>query len=562
MDKTLELAFLHADACSFAAAMAQSETLSVARLEAGRRLFEHQCSHFGGRVIDEVGDSMLFAFPGPDQAYLAAQAATEQIRRTRSDTDVPQPFQHRIGITFGRVQAASGALYGHCINSAARIGSLVTKGNIGVDASAWSKVSRHVTSYRWNKRRLFAKPDEPFLDFVEVETDPAFRDSGNAAAFGRNEPLVAILHHRSKESNQQSLVETGLHEALNWEFSSYFSSHGWRAQTLTTLGLGLNAAHVPADYVVRCGSTVSRAGVRVFASLSSPHMKSGIQTFSRDADETGDGLLQILALVSLVGSAIAQSERDRATNMRAAGVHQLVAAGRAAIASFSAEGFAAGMKLLRKAETLDADYPLLLSSLARAHAIAWRYGWLTNEGDHLEAAQRLSLEAHARAPEDPRCEADLAFVKFWANEINEAVWHYERSIDALPYHAELAADAGMVLSYAGHGRKAARILERSVANIPNDVDYRLWSLGDVYHSLRDYKQSLNWLSRMRDKSQAQRLMAANKVRLGLDPSAHVANVLALQPDFSVRRWTSIQPFSDERERIDFEEALLQAGLPP
>ena len=56
-------------------------------------------------------------------------------------------------------------------------------------------------------------------------------------------------------------------------------------------------------------------------------------------------------------------------------------------------------------------------------------------------------------------------------------------------------------------------------------------------------------------------MAANKARLGLDPSQHVANVLALQPDFSVRHWVSIQPFVDEEDRIDFEQALLLAGLP-
>jgi hypothetical protein len=66
---------------------------------------------------------------------------------------------------------------------------------------------------------------------------------------------------------------------------------------------------------------------------------------------------------------------------------------------------------------------------------------------------------------------------------------------------------------------------------------------------------------MQDKSGTFRLMVANKVRLWLEPSPHVANVLAAQPDFTVSRWTSIQPFTDERDRIDFEEALRQAGLP-
>ncbi len=163
---------------------------------------------------------------------------------------------------------------------------------------------------------------------------------------------------------------------------------------------------------------------------------------------------------------------------------------------------------------------------------------------------------------DARCEADLGFVKFWANEPDEAAWHYERAIDTLPYHPELSADAGMSFSFVGDFDKAASVLERSIANLPLQADYRLWSLGDVYFARRDYGSSLKWLSRMSDQTQAHRLMAANKARLGLDASMHVRKVLAQQPDFSVNRWVDLQPFTRDEEREDFLEALLLAGLPP
>ena len=85
--------------------------------------------------------------------------------------------------------------------------------------------------------------------------------------------------------------------------------------------------------------------------------------------------------------------------------------------------------------------------------------------------------------------------------------------------------------------------------------------GDVYYAKKEYKNSLKWLSRMSDQSQAHRLLAANKARLGMDASVHVKNVLAQQPDFSVSHWIAIQPFTKEEDRIDYEEALLLAGLP-
>jgi tetratricopeptide (TPR) repeat protein len=119
----------------------------------------------------------------------------------------------------------------------------------------------------------------------------------------------------------------------------------------------------------------------------------------------------------------------------------------------------------------------------------------------------------------------------------------------------------MVFSYVGRNTEAVNILERSVTNLPADSDYRLWSLGDVYFAQRDYKNSLKWLGRMSNQSQAQRLLAACKGRLGLDPTPHVKAVLRQQPGFSVRQWVSIQPFEREADRLDFEEALLLAGLP-
>jgi adenylate cyclase len=562
MDDTLELTFLHADACSYAASMARSEDSTLARLEVGRRLFEQLCGTYGGRVIDKVGDNMLLAFNAPAEAYLAAHRAMAEIRKVLADPGEPQLFQYRIGIAHGKVRVRDGALYGHCINTAARICSLVYKGNIGVEAGVWSHVVKFTDGCQWTGRRLFAKPDEPFVEFMEIVTDPFLKTGALVPMFGRNEPLIAIMNQQGLGSSENAGGTSGLFEALNWEFSSYFSSYDWRTQLYTLSDISTAPSTIAADYVVRCGASVSRAGARVFASLTSPHMKGGIQTFSRDSLKAEDGLAQVMALVSLVGSAIAQSERERANQQRSTGAHQLVAAGRSAIAGFSENGFKKGMKQLEMAQVLDPEYPLQISSVARAHAIAWRFGWMTNEADHMVIAQELGERAHSMEPNDARCEADLAFVRFWANETSQAIWHYERAVEVLPYHVELAADAGAALIYVGQGQKAANILERSIANIPNDVDYRLWSLGDVYFALQEYRKSLNWLSRMRDKSQAQRLMAANKVRLGLDPSPHVANVMAAQPDFRVSRWISILPFSSEREQIDFEEALLAAGFPP
>jgi adenylate cyclase len=339
-------------------------------------------------------------------------------------------------------------------------------------------------------------------------------------------------------------------------------AQGWQASISADPGATPQMTGSAADYVIQVRAIDVANGFRLSASLASPHSGNRAQHFTRDSGNTEEHSANALALASLVGSEISNVENERAAATRSAGSHQLVAAGRSSLSGFSSQHFAKGLEYMKMALTIDPEYPLLLSSLGRAHALAWRFGWSDPSIDHLETARGFADQAVRLAPNDPRCQADLGFVRFWCNEPLESAWHYERSLDALPFHPELAADAGMVFSYVERNEEAASVLERSIANLPSDADYRLWSLGDVYYAKRDYANSLKWLMRMSDQSQAQRLLAANKARLGLDPSRHVAKVLEMQPDFSVLHWVAIQPFTNEGDRIDYQEALLLAGLPP
>ena len=70
-------------------------------------------------------------------------------------------------------------------------------------------------------------------------------------------------------------------------------------------------------------------------------------------------------------------------------------------------------------------------------------------GDHLELARDFADQAVRIAPNDACCQTDLEFVKFWRNEAIESAWHFDCSLDALPFHPEFAADAGMRYSYIG-----------------------------------------------------------------------------------------------------------------
>lgn len=558
MTSTLELAVLHADARGFSATMAESEDIAITKLRAGNALSEQTANLFGGRVVDMTGDSILLTFDTVRAAFSAARHITEVTNYEKLLNEKRSPFDFRMGLTKGRVNTAENRVYGHWVNMAARIGSLVAAGNIGIESAAWAEAQPLTHGSAVRPRILFAKPDEPFVDFSEVSFSQAGTDNRSNTENIRNAPAILLS---LKLLNKKQCQENSAIEAIAWNSSAFFDSQGWQTSFTTEPSWQLSPTASSADYVVTIRAIELLSGLRLSVSISSRYIQQGIQHFTRDVVGTEIFNSDSLALASLIGSAIAYSEMERVTDTRSIGSHQLVAAGRKCLAKFSPDHFLMGLEYLKQAQRIDPEYPLLLSTLGRAHAVAWRFGWVESGESIMELALDFAKQAVKISPNDSRCQADLGFVKFWNQEPIEAAWHYDRSLEALPFHPELSADAGMVYSYIEHNEKAVFVLEHSIANLPVDADYRLWSLGDVYYAKRDYKNSLKWLSRMSDQSQAQRMLAANKARLGLDASVHVANVLRQQPDFSVSRWVAIQPFTNESDRIDYEEALRLAGLP-
>jgi adenylate cyclase len=548
-----ELSVLYADACGFTSAMAKSEADAIARLKTGQTLLCEAAQEYGGHLVDMVGDSALFTFDSETDAFLAArrfQIASMDLQEFAEET---RPFAHRFGLTAGRVHIEGERLYGRVINETARIASLVARNCIGVADQSWPHVQPATDGASYMRRSLFAKADEQAIQFFEV-AGPG--DALASARKARNQPIISIS---VASGRGEDLMQDMATEATLWECGLLFAAYDWRHDIHE--GALDRSKLSQTDYLIRLRVLPAGGEIRIVVELSSPYLTRGPATFARQSQGGDQSASTALAIAADVVSTISHAEQERAAASRMIGSHQLVSAARALTMDFSADSAQKALAYLEKAQIIDPEYPLLHSTLARAYAINWRFGWTERGQDQLYLARDLAQKARAHAPEDARIEADLGFVKVWNNETDDSVWHYERALNVLPFHPELAADAGMVLSYAGRNDEAAQILERSISNLTSDADYRLWSLGDVYFGKRDYKTALKWLNRMANPSQAQRLVAASKARLGLDTSAHVAAIMRDRPDFSVRKWVAIQPFASDEDRDDYRSALLLAGLP-
>jgi hypothetical protein len=65
------------------------------------------------------------------------------------------------------------------------------------------------------------------------------------------------------------------------------------------------------------------------------------------------------------------------------------------------------------------------------------------------------------------------------------------------------------------------------------------------------------------RSPSRKILAASLAQLGRMDEAHeeARQFLAMDPQFSVRRWSDTQPFQDEKMRQHFMDGYIKAGLP-
>ncbi len=267
-----------------------------------------------------------------------------------------------------------------------------------MEKSIWPRIGALAHGFLVKEQMLFAKPDEPMLSFVEVSRTAGNEKPASVSSPGVNEPVIVIVPQVGGTGGRMARQARDVIDALIWNCASYFSTYGWRSAWHDPESAAAGTDGSEGDYILRCSATGVASGVRIFASVASRYLPHGAQHFSRDAEDFDGAIASTSALASLVGTAISQAEIERAAQSRRAGSHQLVAAARVSIDGFSKDHFVRGMQYLDAALRMDPEYPLLLSTLARAYTVGWRFGWHDGNVDLLGEARGYASRALCLSP--------------------------------------------------------------------------------------------------------------------------------------------------------------------
>jgi adenylate cyclase len=192
-----------------------------------------------------------------------------------------------------------------------------------------------------------------------------------------------------------------------------------------------------------------------------------------------------------------------------------------------------------------------------------KWGEFPDAASTLACAFDAAMTATALDPNDADCHWVLGAIYLWKRDHEKALACYERARTLSPNHADLLAEMCDALTYMGRPEEAIQVGKTALRLNPNQPDWYRWNVAAGYYLRGDYHEALRYLQGMAQPGPAYRLLAATFAQLGRldDARTAAAELLKLNPDFSISRYAAHAPYSHPEDLGRYLAGLRLAGLP-
>ncbi len=234
---------------------------------------------------------------------------------------------------------------------------------------------------------------------------------------------------------------------------------------------------------------------------------------------------------------------------------------------FTKEANAQARQMFEKAVELDSKYAAAYAALGWIHLTDWTWQW-SHDPQSLDQAFELAQKAVALDDSLPLAHAVLGQVYLWKNRQHEqAIAEVERAIAFDPNDADSYVALAHILSFTERRKEAIGLMEKAMRLNPHYPAFYLFTLGFAYCETGRSEEAIaaqkRALTRNPDLLWAHVCLAACSGSLGQEEKARaeVAEILRLNPNFSLEVYMQTSPFKDQPEaEKHMHDALRKAGL--
>jgi adenylate cyclase len=215
----------------------------------------------------------------------------------------------------------------------------------------------------------------------------------------------------------------------------------------------------------------------------------------------------------------------------------------------------------------DPNFAAAYAELSWAHHRAWESDWSESPEASRELALELAQKAVALDETLAEGHARLAWAYLWRRQFDDSIAEGRRAIALDPNYADGYMLLSHILIYAGEAEEGVEIAIEGMPLDPDSMYHTLMHLADGQRLLGQYEEAIEDLKRSvelrPDFVPGYVWLASTYGNMGrqAEAEAAAAQVLRLNPHFSISAYGGKVPYRDEAVLEQFREGLRTAGLP-
>jgi adenylate cyclase len=570
-------AILAADIAGYSALMAADEARTVRDLKGHQAVVLPMIGEFAGRIIDTAGDGILAEFPSVVNAVECALAIQSKMAERNAAIEPDRRMQFRLGINIGDVVYDGARIYGDGINVAARLEGIAEAGGICISGKVYEEINGRIDlaclDIGEQQLKNIARPVRAY----RVRLDGIAPTATPAPALP-TKPSIAVLPFLNMSGDpEQEFFADGITEDLITDLSkasglfviarnSSFAYKG-RSVKVQEIGRDLGVRFVLEGSVRKAGNRV-RITAQLIEAGNGGHLWA--ERFDRDLTDifsTQDEVVE--KIVGALAVTFTRGEQQRLHRRGTASVEAYEAwlRARALLTRGTRESVAQAKAMYRQAIKIDGNFPAPHAGLALAGISDYSSGWAADPAQELDEAETWARRALELNDQDPVGHMALGNVLLWRRNHEGALAEFRRMIELDPNFAQGHTATGMGLMYAGRSADALQLIATAMRLDPHYPPVVLHFLAQANFSLGQYEIAAQLLrdriARNPATESSRMLLASCYGHLGRldDARSTGAEILDINPDFSVTQRERVMPYKDAGDFRRIVEGLAKASLP-
>jgi adenylate cyclase len=401
------VAVFAADVEGYSRLMGADEVGTLKGLTERRATLDKAIAQYRGRIANTAGDSVLAEFGSAVDAVQCAVEAQSALAEANASLSPDKRINFRIGIHVGDVMVRAGDLFGDGVNIAARLQALAQPGGVCISGETHGQV-RKVLSIAFTDlgAQQVKNIEEPVRAYAVAGVGPV-----RTAAISEpspplplpDRPSMAVLPfaNMSGDPDQEyfadGMVEdiiTGLSINKSLFVIARNSSFAYKGKSpdIRQVGRELGVRYVLEGSVRKAGNRVRITGQLIDA-LNGAHLWA--ERFDGDLDDIFDLQDQVASrVIGGIAPSLERAEIERVKkktdNLQA---YDCYLRWRAGYNRMTADANREALEFARRAVAIDPDFALGHAAIAYTHSQTRSFGWMMNEREDCEDAERAIRQA-------------------------------------------------------------------------------------------------------------------------------------------------------------------------